>query len=247
LAPRLLTVPPEGRVLQTGEQKAVDGVASEASDREVVASLLRGDEATFLALVKRHHRSMIHLARCYVRSEAVAEEVAQDAWMVVLRKLEKWEGRGSLKSWLHGIVANQARSRALRESRTVPFSEVRSPLDGAESGLNVDAIAPEECTAWADAPGSPGVWGQDRLECRELVEMVEAAIETLSPRQRAVITMRDVSGCDGREACAALRISEANQRVLLHRARLRVRKAVDDHLGGRRALRPAARSKELAS
>jgi RNA polymerase sigma-70 factor (ECF subfamily) len=233
-------------VLQTGGQNAADGAASEASDRQVVAALLRGEEATFLALVKRHHRSMIHLACCYVGTDAVAEEVAQDAWMVVLRKLGRWEGRGSLKSWLYGIVANQARSRAWRESRTVPFSSVVNPLDGSEPGLDVDAIVPEECTGWTSGPGSPDAWHQDRLESREMVEMVEAAIETLPPMQRAVITMRDVSGCEGREACAALRISEGNQRVLLHRARLKVRKAVDDHLGSRGGLRPAAKFQELA-
>jgi RNA polymerase sigma-70 factor (ECF subfamily) len=237
--------PREARVRRTIGKNAV-AVAGRAADREVVAALFRRDEATFLALVECHHRSMIHLARRYVCSDAVAEEVAQDAWLALLRKLEQWKGRGSLRSWLYGIVARQARSRAVRESRTVPFSSVMPPRDGPAPRLHAGPI-PEDCTAWADAPGSPEAWLEDHVECRELVKMVKVAIETLPPMQRAVITLWDVSGCDGPAACAGLRISEGNRRVLLHRARSRVRKAVGDRLGVRRTLRPSGSFQELVS
>jgi len=196
-----------------------------ARDRPVVAALLRGEEAVFLALVKRHHRAMIQLARLHLRSEALAEEVAQDCWLIVLRRLEHWTGRGSLRSWILGIVVNQARTRAARESRTVPLSMFET-----EDSRCFDGVLAGDCTwQWAtDASVDP--WGRDSLERREILDTIRTAIEDLPPRQRAVIELRDVAGCDGQEACAALRVSEANQRVLLHRARTKVRSVVETYL-----------------
>lgn len=196
--------------------------AHATSDRPVVAALLRGDEAVFLSVVKRHHRAMIQLARLHLRSEALAEEVAQDCWLIVLRRLEHWTGRGSLRSWIFGIVVNQARSRATRESRTVPLSMLE-PED------SVGAVAGDGSWQWAtDAAVDP--WSRDSLERREMLETIRTAIEELPPRQRAVIELRDVAGCDGQEACAILRVSEVNQRVLLHRARTKVRSTVEAYL-----------------
>lgn len=196
--------------------------ANATSDRPVVAALLRGDEAVFLALVKRHHRAMIQLARLHLRSEALAEEVAQDCWLIVLRRLEHWTGRGSLRSWIFGIVVNQARSRATRELRTVPLSML-------EAEDSAGAVAGDGGWQWAtDVSVDP--WGRDSLERREILDTIRTAIEDLPPRQRAVIELRDVAGCDGQETCAALRVSEANQRVLLHRARTRVRSVVETYL-----------------
>lgn len=191
----------------------------------MVAALLRGDEAAFVALVKRHHRAMIQLARLHLRSEALAEEVAQDCWVVVLRRLGRWNGRGTLRSWIFGIVVNQARARATRESRTVPFSM----LEAEDSRCPAGAVAAD--FSWRRAPDvSVDPWGRDSLERREMLDTIRAAIEDLPPRQRAVIELRDVAGCDGQEACAALRVSEANQRVLLHRARTKVRSVVERYL-----------------
>ena len=200
--------------------------AQATRDRVVVAELLRGDEATFLALVKRHHRAMIHLARLHLGSEALAEEVAQDCWMLVLRRLGQWTGRGSLRSWIFGIVVNQARSRAVRESRTVPLSTVES--DDTQRCSGAVSIGGD----WQSATDAATVeaWRPDLLERQEVLDAIETAIEGLPPRQRAVITLRDVSGCDGQEACAALGLSEGNQRVLLHRARMKVRSAVEAYL-----------------
>ena len=196
------------------------------SDPAVVAALLRGDEAAFLALVKRHHRAMIQLARLHLRRHALAEEVAQDCWIVVLRRLGQWSGRGSLRSWILGIVVNQARSRATRESRTIPLSMLEP--DGAERCAG--AISGGSSWRWATDRASVDAWSRDSLERREILDTIQTAIEALPPRQRAVIELRDVAGCDGQEACEALRLSEANQRVLLHRARVKVRTVVEAYL-----------------
>jgi RNA polymerase sigma-70 factor (ECF subfamily) len=191
-----------------------------------VAALLAGDEATYLALVKRHHRAMIHVARLHLGRQALAEEVAQDAWLAVLRQLHQWSGRGSLRGWIYGIVANQARSRAARESRTVPLPEMDLP--DVESGSGAVATDCSSWCSWSSSASDP--WSGESLERREVLEAIRVAIERLPPRQRAVMTLRDVAGCDGAETCAALRLSEGNQRVLLHRARTKVRRVVEDYL-----------------
>lgn len=198
--------------------------AGATSDHAVVNALLEGDEVTFLSLVKRHHRAMIHLARIHLGSEAIAEEVVQDCWLLVLGLLRQWTGRGSLRSWIFAIVANQARSRAVREAWTIPVSM----LEAHDEDRTGDAFTGGSWQWASTAPGDP--WSQDPGERQEVLDAIWRAIETLPPRQRAVITLRDVSGCDGREASAALCVSEGNQRVLLHRARMKVRRAVEEYL-----------------
>ena len=199
--------------------------AEVTSDHEVVTALLEGDEVTFLSLVRRHHRAMIQLARLHLRSEALAEDVAQDCWLLVLARLRQWTGRGSLRSWIFAIVANQARSRAVREARTIPTSM----LEPHDADRHTEEVFACGGCQWATiAPGDP--WRQDSVERQEVLDTVWRAIEELPPRQRAVIGLRDISGCDGSEASAALCVSEANQRVLLHRARTKVRKAVEEYL-----------------
>ena len=200
--------------------------AHATSDDAVVAALLGGDEAVFLALVKRHHRAMIRLARLHLGSEALAEEVAQECWLLVLRRLEGWTGRGSLRSWIFAIVLNQSRSRAVRESRTIPLSA----LESEDSDRCSRAVTTTGAWQWATATTPGDAWSPDTVERQEVLEAIHAAIERLPPRQRAVITLRDVAGCDGAEACTALRLSEGNQRVLLHRARTKVRHAVEEYL-----------------
>jgi RNA polymerase sigma-70 factor, ECF subfamily len=200
-------------VLSNG-QPGTAAVAQRSSDHATVAALLAGDEAAFLALVRRHHRAMIQLACLHVGSAAVAEEVAQDAWIAVLLNLRQWAGRGSLRSWLYGIVANQARSQAVRESRTLPLP------DGELPELEVGS-----CN-----PASGDLWSGDTFERREVLSTIWRTIERLPPWQRAVLTMRDVAGCDAPEACSALQLTEVNQRVLLHRARSKVRSAVEEYL-----------------
>jgi RNA polymerase sigma-70 factor (ECF subfamily) len=169
---------------------------------------------------------MIQLARVHLRSEALAEEVAQDCWIVVLRSFGQWNGRGTLRSWIFGIVVNQARARATRESRSIPLSM----LDAEGSDCRAEGVSGDGGWHWALDSGPGDAWSRDSLERREILDTIRTAIEALPPRQRAVIELRDVAGCDGREACTALRVSEANQRVLLHRARTKVRSVVEAYL-----------------
>jgi RNA polymerase sigma-70 factor (ECF subfamily) len=178
---------------------------------------------------------MLRLARVYVRDRAVAEEVVQEAWLVVLRGIERFEGRSSLRTWLHRIVANLAKTRAVREARSVPFSALASG-EVDEEGPSVPPErfrGPEDRWAqhWARPPEPWGRPDQQLLSAETRVQVV-AAIDGLPLMQRRVITLRDVEGWSAQEVCNVLELSETNQRVLLHRARTRVRQALDDYLTG---------------
>jgi RNA polymerase sigma-70 factor (ECF subfamily) len=172
---------------------------------------------------------MLRVAEMYVSSRAVAEDVVQEAWVGVLRGIGRFEGRSSLKTWLYRIVANTAKTRGVRESRSVPFSSLG---DGADEGT-VDA---DRFLGSGDRfPGHwavpPQAWAPEgRLLADETLEVVERAIEKLPPAQRAVITMRDVQGFTSEEVCNALDLTETNQRVLLHRARAKVRSALEEYM-----------------
>lgn len=209
-------------------------MASGAEPR-LLADLRRGDEDAFMGLVERHHAALLRLARVYVGDRAVAEEVVQQTWLAVLEGLARFEGRSSLKTWIFRILVNTARSRALREGRSLPFSA----LGGAESDADEPAVAPERFRP-ADAAEWSGGWvsfprrwdhlPEARLLARETLTRIGDAIGALAPNQRAVIRLRDVDGCTAEEVCAILGITEANQRVLLHRARSRVRRALESYL-----------------
>jgi RNA polymerase sigma-70 factor (ECF subfamily) len=176
---------------------------------------------------------MLALARNYVKTRAVAEEVVQDAWIGVLKGLDRFEGRSSLKTWILRIVVNTAMTRGSREARSVPFSTLAP--EGEEA-----AVEPERFRDAADAfPGHwrayPGDWTalpEERLLGRETLDVIAHAIDELPSAQRTVITMRDIQGCKAEEVCEALEVSDANQRVLLHRARARVRAALEEHFDG---------------
>jgi RNA polymerase sigma-70 factor, ECF subfamily len=205
------------------------------SELELVEALRRGDERAFMTLVDHHGPSMFRLARVYVRDRAVAEEVVQEAWLGVLRGIDRFEGRSSLRTWLLRIVANLARTRAVREARSVPFSALAGPENEAE-GPSVPPErfrGPEERWAghWA-VPPEPWNRPEDELLSAETLALIAAAIDALPERQRRVITLRDVEGCSAAEVCNVLELSETNQRVLLHRARTRVRQALDEYLTG---------------
>jgi RNA polymerase sigma-70 factor, ECF subfamily len=201
-------------------------------DAQVVAALRGGDEATFSALVREYGSSMLRVAQMYVRTRAVAEEVVQEAWLGVLRGIGSFEGRSSLKTWIFRILTNTAKTRGEREARSVPFS--------ALEGLGDDefAVEPERFQSegrWAGhwaAPPSP--WTdlpENRLLGSETRRLVARAIAELPPAQAAVITMRDVEGFSADEVCNVLELSETNQRVLLHRARSKVRRTLEAYLG----------------
>lgn len=209
------------------EQPSADG------DHELLQRLRAGDEEAFAALVARYNRSLMRVALMHVPSRAVAEEVVQETWLGVLRGLDRFEERSSLKTWLFRILVNRAKTRGERERRTVPFAT----LAGAELEADEPSVDPDRFVAseGREFPGHwtspPRRWETDperSLESAQAEAIVRAAIEELPPMQRLVITMRDLEGWPSDEVCNALEISETNQRVLLHRARSKVRGALEE-------------------
>jgi RNA polymerase sigma-70 factor, ECF subfamily len=202
-----------------------------AAEAELLARLRAGDEEAFAALVARHHATMVAVALNFVRGRDVAEEVVQDAWLGVIGGLDRFEGRSSLKTWILSIVVHKAKTRGAREARTVPFASLAADEDAP-------AVAPERFRGPRDGfPGHwrayPGNWSAEAAaQDRETLRVVMRAIADLPIAQQTVIRMRDVEGYSADEVCAALDVSEANQRVLLHRARSRVRAALERHLDG---------------
>jgi RNA polymerase sigma-70 factor (ECF subfamily) len=204
-----------------------------ADDAELLGRLRAGDEQAFETLVQRYWGAMVAVARSHVASRAVAEEVVQDAWIGVLKGLHGFEGRSSLRTWIMRIVANTAMRRGGAEARSVPFSSLAA--EGEEA-----AVDPERFRGPDDAfPGHwrayPGDWSslpERALESRETLEVVARAIDELPAGQRTVIALRDIYGCSSDEVCTALDIAAAHQRVLLHRARSRVRAALERHFDG---------------
>jgi RNA polymerase sigma-70 factor (ECF subfamily) len=209
------------------------GLDVDAADDVLLEALRRGDEAAFMALVARHGPVMMRIARAYVGSAAVAEEIVQEAWVGVLESLPRFEGRSSLKTWLLRILKNIASRRAGQERRSVPFSA----LEGDDPDADEPSVAPERfldpqerwAGHWASTPRRFGDVPDERLFARETLGAVEEAMLDLPLGQRAVIELRDVEGWGAGEVCELLEISEANQRVLLHRARARVRAALERH------------------
>jgi RNA polymerase sigma-70 factor (ECF subfamily) len=198
-----------------------------ADDDQLLQALRRGDEEAYVALVRRYSGLMQRVALGYVRTPAVAEEVVQETWCAVLTGLGRFEGRAALKTWLFRILTNRAKTRGQREARTVPFSALAGDDDGEGPAVDPDRFLP------ADHPRYPGGWSMcpapwsalpdDRLLAREVRSQIREAIDTLPERQQAVIVLRDVEGWPPEEVCEALDLSEGNQRVLLHRARSKVR------------------------
>jgi RNA polymerase sigma-70 factor (ECF subfamily) len=199
-----------------------------ASDE--LAALRAGDEAAFMALVRLHHAPMVRVAQIYVSRRDVAEEVVQEAWVGALRGLDRFEGRSSLKTWLFRIVTNLAKTRAMREGRTIPFSALRTPESVPEPAVEPERFRPPDDPRWPGHwAGKPAEWPEQRLLEAESLARINEAIEGLPDNQRAVITLRDVEGWSADEVCNALELSETNQRVLLHRARSKVRRALENY------------------
>jgi RNA polymerase sigma-70 factor (ECF subfamily) len=200
-------------------------------DRRTVAALLAGDESAFQELVERYHGSLLRLAMTYVRPRSAAEEVVQDTWLGVVRGLPTFEGRSSLRTWIYRILVNQARTRGVRESRSVPFSSLGGD---DEPAVDPDRFLPPGHSAyaghWAAAPRAWDDLPEQVLLAAETRAEVERAIDDLPPQQREVITLRDVEGWSSAEVREALDLTEANQRVLLHRARAKVRTRLEAYL-----------------
>ena len=203
---------------------------SEAAERELLAALRRGDEAAFASLVGRHHAALVRLARQYVSTAAAAEEVAQDTWLAVLKGIDRFEGRSTLKTWIFRILANRAKTTGQREARSVPFAALARPeLERDEPAVDPERFLP---AGGGNAAGgaAPASWGTDperALLNSEAMDVIQAELDRLPPAQRTVLVLRDVEGWPSAEVCNALAISETNQRVLLHRARSRVRRALE--------------------
>jgi len=196
--------------------------AARVSDEDLVRRLRAGDETAFSELVRAYHPSMVRLAQTFVPSRAIAEEVAQDAWVAVLKGLDRFEGRSSLKTWIFHILANRARSTGVREQRT-------TPVDLGDEG-SVDRRRFDEAGGWSDPPAHWSDEIVERLSSGPFFAQVQAAVARLPDGQRAVVTLRDLDGLSSKEVCDVLGISEANQRVLLHRGRSRIRATFEDEV-----------------
>ncbi len=198
-------------------------------DGELIDALLAGDERAFRAILRAWSSGLRRLARSFVRSDDVADEVVQDTWRAVLTGLPRFQRRSSLKTWVFTIVANRARTRAVREARTLPMSALGSPdSDGGP------AVAPDRFASGGGWISPPSSWDVDSPEslflAREGAALIEEVLATIPPMQRAVVLLRDVEGVSSKDACNLLEISESNQRVLLHRGRARLRAALENHL-----------------
>jgi RNA polymerase sigma-70 factor (ECF subfamily) len=194
--------------------------ALQHEEMRLLAALRAGDERVFEQLVRMYQGTLLRVAQMYVSSRAVAEEVVQETWLAVLNGIDRFEGRSSLKTWIFRILANRAKTRAQREGRTIPFSAL------GDSG---PAVEPDRFDRghWAAFPAD---WPEARLLADETLRVIDGAIESLPATQRAVITLRDVQGWSAEEVRNVLELSETNQRVLLHRARSKVRGALEEYL-----------------
>jgi RNA polymerase sigma-70 factor, ECF subfamily len=203
-------------------------------DAALVERLRAGEQSAFTELVGRYSAAVMRLARVYVPSTAVAEEVVQETWVGVLRGLGRFERRSSFRTWLFQIALNQARTRGERERRTIPFAS----LADREVADDTAAVDPDRFLGadhdrwphhWATPPRRWDESPERYAESEETLARVREAIERLPPAQRVVITLRDIYGCDSGEVCNALDLTETNQRVLLHRARSRVRADLESY------------------
>ena len=195
---------------------------AEDPDSRLVGRLRAGDEQAFVELAEKYQSSMLALARGYVPSVAVAEEAVQDAWLGVLRGIGRFEWRSSFRTWLFRIVVNRAVSAGIRERRSVPVHDIEPVVDASRFDAGgAWRVPPEPWTDQAD----------DKVIAAKISARILAAIDDLPPRQRTVVTLRDVQGLSSEEVCAVLGISQANQRVLLHRGRGRLRQIVESEFG----------------
>lgn len=198
----------------------------ESDDSALVVRLRAGDEAAFRELLAAHHASLVRVARSFVRNPATAEEVVQETWLQVVEGLDRFEGRSSLRSWIFSILANRARTRAVRDGRTLLFSDM-----SGGAGDDEPAVEPSRFNAagyWHKAPRPWDDLTPERLTAAgQILDHLERALDELPGAQRAVVVLRDVEGCSSEEACNVLGISETNQRVLLHRGRSQLRRLLE--------------------
>lgn len=203
----------------------------EADERVLIARLLDGDEAAFAGLVDQYHGRLLRLARSFVKDQATAEEVVQETWIGVLKGLRGFEGRSALKTWIFRILVNRAKTRGVRESR------IRSTISASE-GDGEPAVDPARFGANGRWTVPPRRWDDDTPEALLLRDEVrrhlQRSIEDLPPRQRTVFVLRDIERVSAQEVCDLLEIAATNQRVMLHRARSALHRALEEFLDGER-------------
>ena len=188
--------------------------------------LRAGDEEAFAALIRQHHQVMIRLARPYVPSQSVAEDVVQDTWLAAFRGLPSFEGRSSLKTWLYAILLNRARTAGMTERRHIPIEDPERAVDRGR--FNGDGSWSSPPVHWTDDV-------DDRVRAERMTKSIEVAVDQLPSAQREVLTLRDVEGLSAADACEILGLRQGHQRVLLHRARSRLRNALEAEFGEDRA------------
>ena len=203
-------------------------------DQLLLLALRRRDEQAFTALVDRYHARLVRLACLFVANQAVAEEVAQETWIGVLQGIDRFEGRSSFRTWLFRILTNQAKRRGQREARSMPFAAFsQADADDGEPAVAAERFLPagdEWAGHWVSYPQNWRETPEERFLSHETRALVQQAIDALPPNQRLVITLRDVEGFPSADVCNALAISETYQRVLLHRARSKVRGHLERYL-----------------
>jgi RNA polymerase sigma-70 factor, ECF subfamily len=209
---------------------AAPDVRASREDLAIVQRLSAGDEAAFASLVEQYHGRLLRLAMVFVSDRSVAEEVVQDTWVGVINGLVNFQGRSALKTWIFRILTNRARTRGARDARTVTFTAA-GLTEEAEPAVDPSRFKPTG--RWAAPPRRWDDQTPEKLLMRqERLRQLEKAVAELPPNQRAVVTLRDIEGFEAAEVCNVLEISETNQRVLLHRARSKLRRALEEHLDG---------------
>jgi len=222
-------------VFQREDHRATPGSADAfTDDLALLAALRNGDESAFACLLDRYGSALLRVAMIYVPSRALAEEVVQETWLGVLQGLNRFEGRASLKTWIFRILTNRAKTRGQRERRSVPFSMLEDAnTDSFEPAVTAERFLPPDHERW------PGHWAtmpqrwdnlEQQLLAQETRAYIDSAIMALPANQRSVISLRDIEGLPADEVCGILDISESNQRVLLHRARSKIRAALEQYL-----------------
>jgi RNA polymerase sigma-70 factor (ECF subfamily) len=210
------------------------GDAGTDDDEQLLLALRRRDEQAFTTLVDRYHARLVRLASLFVANQAIAEEVAQETWIGVLQGIDRFEGRSAFRTWLFRILTNQAKRRGQREARSIPFAAFsQADVDDGEPTVAPERFLPagdEWAGHWVSYPQNWRELPEEEVLSHETHALVQQAIDALPLNQRMVITLRDVEGFPSAEVCNALAISETYQRVLLHRARSKVRGQLEQYL-----------------